>query len=235
MERRVTDKVGLLTSSEIKQLEAELAELEASKGGQLAILIISSTGRETIEQYSIRVVDKWKLGRDTVDDGVLLLVVKDDRKLRIEVGYGLEGAIPDALAKRIIEQIILPHFRDGDFYQGIEEGTEAIISLINGEDLPKPSKSNSGGDSMESPYIVLLFASISIGIIGLVTAGTYLSKKIGRWKSNFIILGFIFLVIWVLSGVIQVAIFVSLLVFVVMVLQGGSRGGGHGGAGTGGY
>lgn len=236
LERRVNDKVGLLTSSQIKQLEGDLAELENSKGSQVAVLIISTTGRETIEQYSIRVVDKWKLGREVVDDGVLLLVAKDDRKLRIEVGYGLEGAIPDAKAKRIIEQIILPHFRDGDFYLGIEEGVEAISGLINGEELPESTRTrSSGGDDLPfHPFF--LFLGIALAIFGMTVGTTVLSKKIGKWKTNFIVIGVVFVTMWIIANL-AVAFFFALVTFVLagIISGGGGSGGSRGGGYYGGY
>jgi len=133
---RVTDLTGTLDSAEKQALTQRLAELEQAKGSQIAVLIVPTTRPEAIEQYSIRVVDQWKLGRQGVDDGVLLLVAKDDRRMRIEVGRGLEGAIPDAFAKRIIAEQITPAFRDGRFAAGIDAGVGALIGLIKGEPLP---------------------------------------------------------------------------------------------------
>src|SRR5471030_3278309 len=112
---RVTDQTGTLDAGQVQALESKLAAFETSKGSQIAVLIVPTTGDETIEQYSIRVTDQWKLGRKGVDDGVLLLVAKDDRKMRIEVGRGLEGVIPDAIANRIIDEDMSPKFHDGDF------------------------------------------------------------------------------------------------------------------------
>jgi uncharacterized protein len=136
---RVTDQTGTLDSSQSQALEQKLAAFEQSKGSQIAVLIVPTTGDETIEQYSIRVVDQWKLGRKGVDDGALLLVAKNDRKMRIEVGKGLEGAIPDAIANRIIDEDISPKFHDGDFAGGLQAGVDRMIGLVNGEPLPAPS------------------------------------------------------------------------------------------------
>ena len=119
LKSRVTDLTHTLSTQESNQLEQQLAQFEASKGSQVALLIVPTTQPETIEQYAIRVVDAWKLGRKGIDDGVLLLVAKNDRALRIEVGYGLEGILPDALAKRIIEETIVPAFRQGNFFGGL--------------------------------------------------------------------------------------------------------------------
>ena len=113
--QRVTDLTATLNAQQIQTLESRLAAFEARKGAQLAVLIVPTTAPEAIEQFSIRVVEAWKLGRKKVDDGALLLIAKDDHKLRIEVGYGLEGALNDATANRIIDEIIVPRFKAGEF------------------------------------------------------------------------------------------------------------------------
>ena len=118
LQSRVTDLTGTLSASEAAQLEQKLAAFEVKKGVQIAVLIMPTTQPETIEQYSIRVVDAWKLGRKRIDDGALLIIAKQDRTVRIEVGYGLEGALPDAVAKRIVDEIIVPEFKRGDFAGG---------------------------------------------------------------------------------------------------------------------
>ena len=138
LKARVTDLTDTLKAYERAAIEAKLTVFEKEKGSQVAVLIVPTTQPEAIEQYSIRVVEKWKLGRKRVDDGVLLLIAKGDKKLRIEVGYGLEGAIPDATAKRIIAEDIVPRFKQGDFYGGITVGTDRILRAIEGEPLPPP-------------------------------------------------------------------------------------------------
>ena len=115
LSRRVTDLTGTLSASQVATLENTLAEFETKKGSQIAVLIVPTTQPEAIEQFGIRVAEKWKLGRADVDDGLILIVAKNDRKLRIEVGYGLEGAIPDAVARRVIDEVITPYFKTGDF------------------------------------------------------------------------------------------------------------------------
>ncbi|HLY51615.1 MAG TPA: YgcG family protein, partial [Steroidobacteraceae bacterium] len=137
---RVTDLTGTLSAAQRQALEERLAAFERRKGSQIAVLVLPTTLPETIEQYSIRVADAWKAGRKKIDDGVILVVAKDDRKLRVEVGYGLEGAIPDAVAKRVVSDVIAPHFREGDFYGGIAAGTDALMKLIDGEPLPAPAQ-----------------------------------------------------------------------------------------------
>ncbi|MBL8021491.1 MAG: TPM domain-containing protein [Leptospirales bacterium] len=144
---RITDLTQTLSSAELEAIETKLSALEKSKGAQVAVLILPTTGAETIEAFSIRVAEKWKIGRKGVDDGVILIVAKDDRKLRIEVGYGLEGALPDATCKQIIDEQIVPHFKAGKFDVGINSGLDAIIKRINGEPLPPPV---SGSDDFEN-------------------------------------------------------------------------------------
>ncbi|WCL48791.1 TPM domain-containing protein [Leptospira sp. GIMC2001] len=142
---RVVDNAGIISQANKSLLEDRLATLEREKGSQLVVLTLPSTQPETIEQFSIRVAQKWKIGRKGIDDGVLLIVAKEDRKVRIEVGYGLEGAIPDVIAKRILNEFILPSFRKGEFEQGILNGCEYIAKLIRGESLPAAKPSSDTG------------------------------------------------------------------------------------------
>ena len=125
-------------SDDIAALTQTLKDLETRKGSQVAVLIVPTTQPETIEQFSIRVAEAWKIGRKKIDDGALLVVAKDDHKLRIEVGYGLEGALTDVTARRIIDEIIVPRFQTGDFAGGISAGVDRIIRVIDGEPLPAP-------------------------------------------------------------------------------------------------
>src|SRR5262249_7168444 len=133
---RVTDLTGTLSTQQVQALDSRLRDFEGAKGSQIAVLMLPTTQPATIEQYSIRPAEARKMGRARVDDGVILVVAKNDRKLRIEVGRGLEGAIPDALAKRIVSDVIAPRFKSGDFYGGISAGTDALMKLIEGEALP---------------------------------------------------------------------------------------------------
>src|SRR6202049_1053090 len=142
---RVVDQTGTLSSGDVAPLTQTLRSLEARKGSQVAVLIVPTTAPETIEQYSIRVAEAWKIGRKKIDDGALVVVAKDDRKLRIEVGYGLEGALTHATAKRIIDEVITPKFRSGDFAGGISAGVDRIVGVIDGEPLPAPAPEASHG------------------------------------------------------------------------------------------
>jgi uncharacterized protein len=173
---RVTDLTGTLSVTDKATLESKLQAFELRKGSQVAVLIVATTSPEAIEQYSIRVVEAWKLGRAAVqgkkvDDGVLLLVAKDDRKVRIEVGYGLEGSITDALAKRIISEQIGPRFRAGDFGGGINAGVDKLTGLIEGAALPDPVKTpNSGGSTGSSADDDLFGTLLPILVIAFFTS-----------------------------------------------------------------
>jgi uncharacterized protein len=193
LEALVTDLTSTLSSPQINTLEAELSSFEADKGSQVVILIISTTDPETIESYGIRVAEEWQIGRSGVDDGVLLLIAKDDRKVRIEVGYGLEGAIPDAYTKRIIENIIIPNFRQGQFYSGIENGVGAIMGLIEGEELPEVTQEppSTMGMKNESLFMTLII----VGVIILSILKAFIKKSKYKWVAvsvASVLAGFIF-------------------------------------------
>lgn len=153
---RVTDETATLSAEQKAALEQTLQAFEARKGSQLAVLIVLTTAPETIEQYALRVAEQWKLGRKKVDDGAVLVVAKTDRALRIEVGYGLEGALNDATSKRIISEIITPRFKQGDFYGGIAAGVAQIIRVIDGEPLPVPTGQPSGGIADMQQYVPII-------------------------------------------------------------------------------
>jgi len=142
MSSPVVDTTGTLDATQKQALEAQALALQQRKGSQLQILMVASTQPETIEQYTQRVFEQWQVGRKGVDDGVLVVVAKDDRKVRIEPGYGLEGAIPDAIANRVIQEYLAPHFRSGDYAGGLADGTAALVKLIDGEELPAPVSAN---------------------------------------------------------------------------------------------
>jgi uncharacterized protein len=136
--QHVTDRTGTLSAEQVAQLEAPLVALEQRKGAQVAILVVASTGEQSLEDYSLAVAEGNKLGRAKPDDGLLLLVAKDDRKARIEVGYGLEGAVTDALSSRIIREYLAPRFREGDYFGGLRDAEAALVKLVDGEQLPAP-------------------------------------------------------------------------------------------------
>ncbi len=229
LQHRITDLTKTLTPEQQSQLEAKLAAFEQQKGSQIAVLIIPSTKPEEIEQYSIRVVDAWKLGREKPDDGVLLLVAKDDRKMRIEVGYGLEGAIPDLIAKRIITEIMVPSFRQGDYYGGINNALEQVIKLISGEQLPAPAQAKpSGGKLMDMLYVVF---------IGAFVVGGILRAIFGKFVGGVLNGGIIGILIWIFGGGLIIAIVLAIIAFVLTFAGASGLGhvGGLGGLGGGGY
>jgi uncharacterized protein len=170
---RVTDLTGTLTAEEQSTLEQKLAAFEAAKGAQLAVLVVPTTKPEEIEQYSIRVVDQWKLGRGTVngkrvDDGALLIIAKDDHRIRIEVGYGLEGVLTDAMSNRIIAETITPAFREGNFYGGIDGGLDQMMKLVEGEALPPPEHAwQSGRHGSGSALFPELLFAVLVGSVVL--------------------------------------------------------------------
>ncbi|HUO69001.1 MAG TPA: YgcG family protein, partial [Gammaproteobacteria bacterium] len=167
---RVVDTTSTLASSERAALEQKLAALEQRKGSQVAVLMVKTTQPEAIEQFSLRVAEAWKIGRGKTDDGILVVVAKDDRNMRIEVGYGLEGAVPDALAKRIIAEQITPHFRDGDYAGGLNAGVDALAKLIDGEPLPPPAAQpvrnrgdgGNGGNGFESFFGLVVILALFV-------------------------------------------------------------------------
>jgi uncharacterized protein len=236
LSRRVTDLTGTLGAPQIEALEGKLAAFEARTGSQIAVLIVPTTRPEEIEQFGIRVADAWKIGREKVDDGLILIVAKDDRKLRIEVGYGLEGAIPDAIAKRVIAETITPYFKAGDFGGGVEAGVQQLMRLIEGESLPPPPDRATGNGPGDN-----LIVFIMIGYF----LGRFLSSLVGRGVAGGISgLGVAGLG-WLASGAVLSSLLMGAGVFIAVLLLGGigrgwgggggwsSGGGGFGGGGGG--
>jgi uncharacterized protein len=247
LKSQVTDLTGTLTASQINALEQKLTAFEARKGSQIAILLVSSTQPEAIEQYTLRVVEKWQLGRKKIDDGILLLVAKDDRRLRFEVGYGLEGAVNDLTAKRIITEIITPYFKQGQFYEGINAGIDQLMKVVDGEDLPAPVvKSQTADYSQEGGMEGVLL----IAFMGSIFLGGILKGILGKTLGGITTAGLIGILAFVLTGVIGIAIIAGLIGLVASMMGGlagrggpiifpsgggfGSRGCGFGSGGFGG-
>lgn len=238
----VVDTTGTLSAEQKQQLEQQALALQQRKGSQLQVLMISSTQPETIEQYTQRVFDQWKLGREGVDDAVILVVAKDDRRVRIQPGYGLEGAIPDAIANRIIQEFLAPKFRAGDFGGGILEATAQLTRLIDGEQLPAPvsdhrsGQGRGGGDWMFALFAAFIAATLVRGVFGKAPKGLR-SLFTGGAAGG---------VAWLLSSIIPlagVAGFFGLIYGLMSVSAGryasqggwgGFGGGGWGGGGGGG-
>ena len=240
---RVNDLTGTLSAQQQQALEQTLAEFESRKGAQIGVLLVPTTKPEPVQTFAVRVQEAWKLGRKGVDDGVLLAIAKEDRELHIEVGYGLEGALPDAIAKRIIEEEIVPRFRQGDFYAGIRAGTDRIMRVIEGEPLPAPQS----GPSARAPggwsgLMPLLFFVIFLG--------GFLRLLFGRLFGGVIAGGIAGVAGWLLMGSLIVAAMFAIFGFFVILASGtgfgargygggwssrrGGFGGGFGGGGFGG-
>lgn len=227
---RVVDRTGTLSAEQTAQIDSRLAALEQSQGSQLAVLIVATTAPESIEQYSLRVAEQWQLGRADVDDGVLLLVALQDRELRIEVGYGLEGAIPDATANRIIDEFIVPRFRADDYAGGIITGVNRLAGLIEGESLP-PAKKRGIGDAFNSILPVAFVISLVLG--GL------LKQWLGQLPGAAVAGGLVAVLAWFLLGALITALIIGLMSFFFTLLSNSSPGrwsssGGSGGFGRGG-
>lgn len=231
LKARVTDLSATLQPGQQAGLEQSLKSFEEKKGSQIAVLIVPTTQPETIEQYAIRVAESWKLGRKGVDDGVLLLVARDDRALRIEVGYGLEGAIPDAVAKRIISEIILPYFKAGDFNGGIRAGVESIIKVIEGEPLPEAKKPRSGGKTSGN-----LDDWLGIAFIFTIVFGGLMRILFGQFVGGLIAGSVAAFIAWLLFASLLASFAAGVLVF-IFTLAGrhGGMGGWSGGRGGGGW
>jgi uncharacterized protein len=224
---RVVDQTGTLTSGQIATLDSTLASLEKRKGSQIAVLIVPTTAPETVEQYALRVAEAWKVGRKRIDDGALLVVAKNDRTLRIEVGYGLEGALNDATAKRIIDEIIVPQFRSGNFYDGIAAGVDRLVRVVDGEPLPEHKVQGPVQFEDVGEFIpVLLILALVIGgmlraifgrLIGAILTGTGVG-----------------VIAWLFVGALSVGLIAGVIAFVFTLISGGMVGPGVGGLGRGG-
>ena len=231
--RHVTDLTGTLTAQQIDQLDTHLVALEKTKGAQLVVLMVGSTAGQDIESYSLAVAEANKVGRKGTDDGVLLLIAKDDRQVRIEVGYGLEGAIPDAATARIIREYIAPKFRSNDYFGGISDAVGALTLLINGEALPPPVQ-GSPAEERSGPG---LQTGLTIGVF----AALFLRSVFGRARpwvraplGAALVGGLLWLLISMGAGILG-----AVVGGVLMLLPGGMGrsigGGGWGGFGGGGW
>jgi uncharacterized protein len=214
---RVTDLTGTLGAGARAALEAKLEAFEKRKGAQVAVLVVATTQPETVEQYGIRVASAWKLGREGVDDGALLLVAKDDRALRIEVGYGLEGALTDALSNRIIDQWIVPRFRAGDFAGGIEAGVDALLRAIDGEPLPAPEPEWTPGP------ISAFERLLPFAVVGLPVGAAVLNRAFGGFVGSLVAGGVVFALIWLFTRAFWIALGFALFAAILTALYGRQR------------
>jgi uncharacterized protein len=227
----VIDQTATLSADQQAALEQTLAALEEKKGSQLAVLIVPTTAPEEIEPFALRVAEAWKLGRKKVDDGAILVVAKNDRTLRIEVGYGLEGALNDATAKRIISETILPRFKQQDFFGGIEAGVEQIIRVIDGEPLPAPSTPSNRGGSDIAQYAPVVF------VLAMAIGGV-LRSIFGKVPGALATGGVVAVIGWFVVGTLSIALLAGVVAMFVSLFGGGllrhGAGGYYGGGGRGG-
>jgi uncharacterized protein len=231
---RVIDLTDTLTAPQRAALDQKLAALEMRKGAQVVVLMVPTTAPEALEAYSLRVAEAWQIGRGGIDDGVVLLIAKDDKRLRFEVGYGLEGAVPDALARRIIAERIVPRFYEDDYARGVEDGIDALIGLIDGEPLPPVADSRRGesDDAFGALPFIFFFAMFVAPILRRVFGSLLGALTVGVGAG---------LVAWLMSSVLFLSVALGGMVFFVAlagVIGGPGRwssgGGRHGGFGRGG-
>ena len=241
---RMTDLTGTLGSEQRQALETRLAAFESRKGSQIAVLLLSTTQPEAIEQFGIRLAEAWKVGRAGVDDGAIFIVAKNDRALRIEVGYGLEGALNDATAKRIVSEIMVPRLRQSDYFSALQAGVDAAIGVIEGEPLPAAASGGrvpADGDAFFGLSENLFFA----GLLGIVISGAVLRFFLGNLLGSGIVGGLTGVVGWLLAGSLMgvliglvggflLAMFGLDILFSIAFNRGGGSGGSGGWSGGGG-
>jgi uncharacterized protein len=229
---RVTDLTQTLTASETQALEAKLADWESRTSNQLAVLLVPTTQPEPIEAYSLRVAEKWKIGRKGQDNGALFLIAKNDRKMRIEVGYGLEGVLPDVIANRIIRENVAPAFREGKFADGINAGVDRIIATVGGDKTsssqPSPvneiaRKVRGGGIGFEQILFILFFV--------IPIAGGILRRLLGRFGGSMVGGASVGAFVWLLAGSILFGLIGGIVAFIVMAALGMGGGTAHRGGG----
>ena len=217
---RVVDLTNTLNASNIETLNQRIRSFEQRKGSQIAILIVPTTQPETIEQYSIRVAEAWKIGRKKIDDGALLVIAKNDHKLRIEVGYGLEGALTDVTARRIIDEVIAPRFKQGDFAGGIGEGLTRMIGVIDGEPLPAPKPEASHGQNID--WINGLSDFWPFILVGALMIGSFLRAVFGRLLGASAAGGVFALLGWFIAGSLIAGAVMGGLAFLFVLIVGDS-------------
>ncbi len=209
---RVVDQTGTLSSGDVATLNQTLRNFEARKGSQIAVLIVPTTDGEAIEQFSLRVAETWKIGRKKIDDGALIVVAKNDRHLRIEVGYGLEGALTDVTSKRIIDEIITPKFKSGDFAGGVSAGVNRIIRVIDGEKLPGVEPQHWQAPSLLSHidpvfalFVLFGFGAIMRNVLGALLGATVTGGVVG-------------VLAWFISGSVGAALLATVMVFMMALV-----------------
>ena len=234
LEKRVTDTTATIPAAEIEKITARIRAFEEKKGGQIAVLVVSSTAPEAIFDYSLRVAEAWKLGRAGVDDGVLFVIAKDDRKMQILTGPGVQGVMTDVVSRRIIAEVVAPRFREGNFGGGIYEGVDKIANVIDGEALPPPVQKKKGSATQGSSSSNFLF----LAVFATFFVAPMLRAMLGRFMGASATAGITGAAAWWIAGGLFFPIIAGVIVFIVALLYGmggGSRGGGGGWVGGGGW
>ena len=231
---RVIDQTGTLDAAQRSGLETKLAAFEQRKGSQIVVLMVPTTQPEDIASYAQRVGDAWKIGRKDVGDGLLVIVAKDDRKMRIASAKALEGAVPDLAAVRIIDEEMKPRFRNNDFAGGLNAAVDRLIGLVDGEPLPEPSRSNSGSNGSSGDFdwenlAIFLFVGV---FVGAPIVRAILGKTLGSVAMG----GGIGVVAFFLTTSTVIAVIAGLIALMVSLFSGlAGFGGGRGGGGGGGW
>ena len=229
-DKRVIDLTATLSTEDEARISARLKAFEAEKGAQIAVLIVGTTQPEAIFDYAMRVTENWKIGRKGVDDGVLFLIAKNDRKMQILTGPGLQGALTDAMSKRIISEIVGPKFRAGEFAAGIEQGVEKIIAVLKGEALPPPVKKRVASSSVNVENFLML------GFVAALVVGPLLRSLLGRFMGAGTTGAVTGAAAWWLAGGMLFPIIAGAVIFIVVLLMGAMNfAGGRGGRGGGGW
>ncbi len=231
LDKRVIDQTATLSSADEARIAARLKEFETQKGAQIAVLIVGTTQPEAIFDYSLRVAEAWKLGRKGVDDGVLFVVAKNDRKMQILTGPGLQGTLTDAMSKRIISEIVGPKFRAGDFAGGIDQGVEKMIGVLQGEALPAPQKKRVGIQSVNVEGFLML------GFVAALVVGPLLRSLLGRFLGASATGAVTGAAAWWIAGGMVFPVVAGVIIFFIVLMMGAmnfSRASGGGGGWTGG-
>lgn len=230
---RVTDLTGTLTAAQRESLELRLRSFEESKGSQVAVLLVPTLGSETIEDFAGRVADTWQLGRKGIDDGVLFVVALKERRMRIHTGRGVQGTLTDAASKRIVAEIVTPHFRAGDFPGGVQAGVDAILKAVEGEELPAPAPKRSpapAGGALGSFGNFLILGFFLVPVVANVLRGMF-----GRLLGAGVTSGLTGAAAWFFFGSVALGIVAGIFAFVLTLFSGlgFSRSARHGGWGGG--
>ena len=231
---RVTDLTGTLNQQQRTALEQTLAEFESRKGSQIAVLLVPTTKPEVPVEYGVRVFDSWKLGRKGIDDGVLLLVAKEDRRVWIVAGRGVEGVLPDAIVRRIVEEDITPRFKQGDYYGGIRVGADRMMRLIEGEQFPAPRAQRPASHWPSSD-------TLFFGLILVLFLGGILRAIFGRMGGASVVGGIVGIAAWVILSSLAISAIAAIIAFFITLIGGGGRssgwssGGGGWSSGGGGF